>query len=59
MEISYVTQKKVTANGLLNHWSNVSTLLKMVGRRKFSNAQSSGRLFWSGVPVRRILFRDW
>lgn len=39
------------AKGLLNHWSKVSTLLKIVGSRKFSKAHSSGRSFCSGVPV--------
>lgn len=29
----------------LNQWSKVSTLLKIVGSRKLSRAQSSGRLF--------------
>mmetsp|Transcript_17032 Transcript_17032/g.25715 ORF Transcript_17032/g.25715 Transcript_17032/m.25715 type:complete len:255 (+) Transcript_17032:666-1430(+) len=39
------------AKGWENHWSKVSTELKMVGSRKFSSAHSSGRLFCSGVPV--------
>ena len=38
------------AKGLLNHWSNVSTLLKIVGSKKFSRAHSSGKLFCRGVP---------
>ncbi len=39
------------AKGALNHCSNVLQLLKMVGSRKLSSAQSSGSLFCSGVPV--------
>jgi hypothetical protein len=40
------------ANGVLNHSSNDLTELKMRGSTKLSCAQSSGRLFCSGVPVR-------
>lgn len=47
------TFSPVMAKGALNHCSNVLQLLKMVGRRKFSNAQSSGSLFCNGVPVSR------
>lgn len=36
----------------LNQWSKVSTLLKIVGRRKFSSDQSSGRLFCENMPER-------
>jgi hypothetical protein len=50
-----LTFSPVIANGALNHCSKVLQLLKMVGRRKLSRAQSSGSLFWSGVPVRRTL----
>lgn len=32
--------------------------LKMSGSRKLRSAQSSLRLFWSGVPVIRIRYRD-
>lgn len=39
------------AKGALNHCSKVVQDLKMVGSRKLSRAQSSWRLFCSGVPV--------
>lgn len=45
------TLSPVMANGALNHCSKVLQLLKIVGRRKLSRAQSSGSLFCSGVPV--------
>mmetsp|Transcript_15263 Transcript_15263/g.41105 ORF Transcript_15263/g.41105 Transcript_15263/m.41105 type:complete len:254 (-) Transcript_15263:161-922(-) len=35
---------------MLNHWSKVSDSEKMSGSKKLSIAQSSCRLFWSGVP---------
>lgn len=47
------TFSPVMAKGALNHCSKVLQLLKMVGRRKLSSAQSSGSLFCKGVPVRR------
>ena len=47
------TFSPVMAKGALNHCSKVLQLLKMVGRRKLSSAQSSGSLFCSGVPVSR------
>lgn len=40
-----LTLSPVMAKGALNHCSNVLQLLKMVGRRKLSRAQSSGSLF--------------
>lgn len=45
------TFSPVMANGALNHCSKVLQLLKIVGKRKLSRAQSSGSLFCSGVPV--------
>lgn len=39
------------AKGALNHSSKFSIELKIEGRRKLSSDHSSGRLFWSGVPV--------
>ena len=47
------TFSPVMAKGALNHCSKVLQLLKIVGRRKLSSAQSSGSLFCNGVPVRR------
>lgn len=41
----------VLAKGLLNHSSKVCDDLKMSGSKKFIRPHSSGRLFWSGVPV--------
>lgn len=46
-----ITFSPVMANGALNHCSKVLQLLKIVGSRKFSRAQSSGSLFCRGVPV--------
>mmetsp|Transcript_19708 Transcript_19708/g.58648 ORF Transcript_19708/g.58648 Transcript_19708/m.58648 type:complete len:214 (-) Transcript_19708:276-917(-) len=36
-----------------NHFSKSASLWKMSGSRKLRSAQSSLRLFWSGVPVMR------
>lgn len=50
-----LTLSPVMANGALNHCSKVLQLLKIVGRRKLSRAQSSGSLFCRGVPVSKSL----
>mmetsp|Transcript_14522 Transcript_14522/g.42534 ORF Transcript_14522/g.42534 Transcript_14522/m.42534 type:complete len:275 (+) Transcript_14522:2256-3080(+) len=42
---------------MLNHSSNCSASPKISGRRKFSSAHNSWRLFWRGVPVTRR--RNW
>ena len=45
------TSSLLAANGALNQASKASVELNTDGRRKFSKAQSSVRLFWMGVPV--------
>mmetsp|Transcript_210 Transcript_210/g.712 ORF Transcript_210/g.712 Transcript_210/m.712 type:complete len:220 (-) Transcript_210:498-1157(-) len=42
-----------SASGAENHVSNESAEAKILGSKKLSSAQSSCRLFWRGVPVRR------
>ena len=42
----------------LNQWSKVSTLLKMVGRRKLSRAHSSGRLFCGGGKAQKTTIQS-
>ena len=56
-----LTFSPVIANGVLNHCSNVAQDLNMVGRRKLSRAQSSGRLFYSHIHNvwRRKRERRW
>src|SRR5690606_18245539 len=48
----------VLANGVLNHSSKLLTDLKMVGKTKLRRFHNSGRLFWSGVPVRMRRYRQ-
>ena len=58
-ESSILSWPPVFANGVLNHSSKEVTDLKMVGRTKLSSAHSSGKLFWSGVPVKIRRKRVW
>ena len=46
-----LTFSPVMAKGVLNHCSKVLTDLKMVGRRKFKRAHSSGKLFWNDATI--------
>jgi hypothetical protein len=55
-----VGKKKSVINNKLekntDHFSNSSRDENISGKMKFSNDQSSAKLFWRGVPVKRSLF---